>query len=81
MPSETKNLKDEQKKPNANQVKEKIVKIFIYLERGPLTQKLFFIKNLQVMVKAGLPLSIAVKTLARQTPNRKLRRILLVVYK
>jgi len=40
------------------------------------TNKIFFLQNLSVMVKAGVPLANSLKTLAEQTKNKKLKEIL-----
>lgn len=42
----------------------------------PSEEKIFFTQNLAVMLKAGLPAARALATLARQTSNRKFKRIL-----
>lgn len=42
----------------------------------PLTEKLFFIEHLKVLMKAGLSISDALKTLAEQTENKKFKQIL-----
>ncbi len=46
------------------------------LQRVSVVDKIFFTQNLQVMVKAGLPLSTALKTIALQTGNKTFQRIL-----
>jgi len=46
----------------------------------PLTQKIFFVQNLQVMVKAGLSLSQALSTLIKQTSNPKLKKVITESY-
>ncbi|KPJ73662.1 hypothetical protein AMJ48_00425 [Parcubacteria bacterium DG_74_1] len=43
----------------------------------PLTEKLFFTRNLRVMVSAGLPLPRALATLARQAKNKKFKDAIL----
>ncbi len=43
----------------------------------PAAEKIFFTQNLLVMVKAGVSLSRALSTLAEQTGNKKLQKILL----
>lgn len=48
-------------------------------QRVKLKEKIVFTKNLQVMLKTGLPLSSALKTLAEQSDNQKLQKILLDV--
>jgi len=42
----------------------------------PLSEKLFFVQHLGVMLKAGISLSVALKTLARQTANKKFSYII-----
>ncbi len=49
---------------------------FISLQKVPATAKIFFLQNLSVMVKAGLPLANAIETLRIQTKNEKLKYIL-----
>lgn len=44
--------------------------------RIPLTERLFLIQNLAVMVRAGLPLSRALSTLAEQSSSRTTKRIM-----
>ena len=53
--------------------------IFSGLQRVKLIDKITFIKNLAVMLKAGLPLSRCMKILTTQTPNAKFRKILLQI--
>ncbi|MBC7073797.1 type II secretion system F family protein [Candidatus Parcubacteria bacterium] len=42
----------------------------------PLSEKLFFTKNLKVMISAGVPLTRAILNLAEQTKNKKFKNIL-----
>ena len=42
-----------------------------------LTEKMFFTRNLQVMISAGLPLPKAIETLASQAKSKKFKRVLL----
>lgn len=49
---------------------------FYDLQGIPAASKIFMLQNLAVMVKAGLPLATAINTLAEQTKNRKLKKIL-----
>lgn len=44
-----------------------------------LTEKVFFTQNLQVMLRAGLSLSVAINTLAEQTENRNFKKMLRIV--
>jgi len=41
-----------------------------------LTEKIFFTRNLRVMISAGLPLPRALETLAKQAKNRKFKKAL-----
>ncbi|MBT3690406.1 type II secretion system F family protein [bacterium] len=43
--------------------------------------KQFFMQNLKVMVKSGLPLDKALKTLSQQTKNKKFKKLLFNLYK
>ena len=58
----------------------KLDKFIVKLQGVSLSQKLFFTKNLGVMMKSGLSLSVAVKTLSRQTPNKLFKEILCNAY-
>lgn len=42
----------------------------------PLSEKLFFVQYLGIMLKAGISLSIALKTLAKQTNNKRFANII-----
>ncbi|MEK7211767.1 MAG: type II secretion system F family protein [Patescibacteria group bacterium] len=55
--------------------KEKIKNISIRLQTIPLKEKLFFIANLRVMIKAGLSFGEALTTLGMQTSNKRFRKI------
>lgn len=44
-----------------------------------LTEKLFFTRNLRVMVSAGLPLPRALDTLAKQVKNKKFKKAILEI--
>ncbi|NCO79994.1 type II secretion system F family protein [Candidatus Falkowbacteria bacterium] len=54
----------------------KINDLLLKFSRIPLSEKLFFIQYLGIMLKAGISLSIALKTLAKQTTNKKFARII-----
>ncbi len=43
----------------------------------PLTEKMFFTRNLQVMISAGLPLPRALQTLAAQSKSKKFKKALI----
>lgn len=47
-----------------------------FISRIKLLDKITFIKNLSVMLKAGLPVSKSLKILTVQTPNKKLAKII-----
>ena len=55
---------------------DKINNFLLRLSRVPLTEKLFFVRHLSVMMKAGISLSAALKTLAKQTKNKYFTEIL-----
>lgn len=58
---------------------EKLNDFFIKLSRVPLKEKLFFVQHLGIMLKAGISLSSALKTLSKQSNNAHFRKILLDV--
>lgn len=49
-------------------------------EHMSLTQRLFFIQNLSVMVKAGLPLASALSTIGKQMTNKNVQRVVTVLH-
>jgi len=54
----------------------------VFLEkfrRIPLKEKLFFFRNLQVMVSAGISLPRAIRVLAHQTSNQRFKKVLLEI--
>lgn len=55
---------------------DKINNFLLKLSRVPLTEKLFFVRHLSVMMKAGISLSTALKTLGKQTSNKLFAKIL-----
>lgn len=50
-----------------------------FLGRVSLTEKIMFVRNLGVMVAAGVPLPRSLEILAKQSKNKKLKKILLDV--
>ena len=48
-----------------------------FLNKVPLTEKLIFTRNLQIMIGAGLALPRALDTLALQTKNKKFKKAIL----
>jgi len=64
---------DDSKKDDEKKIKslmEKINSLLLKLSRVPLKERLFFVQQLGVMLKAGISLSAALKTLAKQTTNK-----------
>ncbi len=57
-------------------LKEKLKKFLIFQQRIGLDEKIFFTKNLLVMIKAGLSLSHSLKILSEQTKNKRFKLIL-----
>lgn len=53
---------------------DKINNYLLSFSRVPLSEKLFFVRHLQVMLRAGISLSRALNTLALQTKNARLAR-------
>ncbi len=51
-----------------------------FFNRVKMVEKVFFTQNLQVMVKAGLSVSVALKTLAMQTSNKSFQTILIDIH-
>lgn len=58
----------------------KITTFLTNLQPIPLTQKMFFVQYLAVMIKGGLSLTTALKTLIRQTKNKRFKSIILSIY-
>ena len=54
----------------------KINRFLERFSRVPIAEKLFFVRHLNIMLKAGISLSVALKTLAKQTGNKKFSRVL-----
>ncbi|HOZ56414.1 MAG: putative type II secretion system protein F [Parcubacteria group bacterium ADurb.Bin316] len=67
-------IKKDEQKEDENKTTEslmnKINGFLLKLSRIPLKEKLFFVQQLGVMLKAGISLSAALKTLAKQTTNK-----------
>lgn len=57
-------------------VMDKINDFFARFSRVPLKEKLFFVQYLSVMLKAGISLSAALKTLTKQAENKFFAKIL-----
>ncbi len=57
----------------------KTSKIGLFLQRLssiPISEKLFFVQHLGIMLKAGISLSVALKTLGKQTGNKRFAGII-----
>ncbi len=63
-------------KEKLNQLNEKVIS----LSSVPVSEKIFFTQNLMVMIRAGISISQALKTLKEQTSNQHLKQILTDVY-
>ncbi len=59
---------------------EKINNFLIQITPISLEEKILFVRNFQVMIKAGLSLSLILKILVEQTKNRKLRKVLFEIH-
>lgn len=57
----------------------KINDFLLKLSRVPLKEKLFFVQHLGIMLKAGISLSIALKTLASQSNNKTFQAALTTI--
>lgn len=55
---------------------DKINNYLLRFSKVPLKERLFFVQHLSVMLRAGISLSIAIKTLAKQTENKHFKKIL-----
>ena len=55
-------------------------KMLLALTPVKLTDKLFFTKNLKLMLHASMPLTRALESLRLQTENKRLQSVLTVVY-
>ncbi len=53
-----------------------VVRLKSRITRIPVAQKLFLVQQLSIMIRTGISLAVAIKTLKDQTVNRGLRRIL-----
>jgi type IV pilus assembly protein PilC len=70
------NSDPEGKEKNKISFIKKIDAFLLTLSKIPLKERLFFVQHLRVMLKAGISLSIAIKTLAKQTQNKYFKKIL-----
>ncbi|MFA6393376.1 MAG: type II secretion system F family protein [Patescibacteria group bacterium] len=65
--------RDEINKPGLN---DKINGLLLKFSTVPEKEKLFFLRNLGIMLKAGISLSSSLRTLARQSENKKFKNVL-----
>ena len=63
-------------KKNSEDLLKKINDFLLTLSRVPLKEKLFFVQHMGVMLKSGISLSVALKTLSKQTENKYFKTIL-----
>jgi len=61
---------------NIKSIVAKIDELLLKISRVPLKERLFFVQNLSIMLKAGISLSTALKTLSQQTTNKYFIKIL-----
>ncbi len=77
-----KNEKEFQENSNPNKTSNWGLKIKKWLDSNsgvPLTQKIFLVQNLSIMLKAGLSLGAALNALKEQTPNKRLKNVLALI--
>jgi len=73
------NNPEEEEEAGVSKLKAYVERIDNYLlkfSRVPLKEKLFFVQHLGLMLKSGISLSVALKTLANQTKNKYFQYIL-----
>ncbi len=63
-------------KAETEKSKNKKLKISLPFNKISLIDRMFFVRNLQVMIAAGLPLPRAINSLAKQTKNKKFKKAL-----
>jgi type IV pilus assembly protein PilC len=73
---ENKKEKKEETVKNNKSLMEKINNFLLKFSRVSLKDKLFFVQYLGIMLRAGISLSIALKTLAIQTENKKFSKVI-----
>lgn len=71
-----KNNQTKEQSKNSNALINKIKKFLINFTTIPLSEKLFFIQYLGIMLKSGISLSISLNTLALQTTNKRFAEII-----
>ncbi len=63
-------------KPDSRRAIGKINNFLLRFSRVPIKEKLFFVQHLGIMLKAGISLATALKTLAKQSENKLFAKIL-----
>ncbi len=63
-------------KAETEKTKSKKLKISLPFNKVSLTDRMFFVRNLQIMIATGLPLPRAINSLAKQTKNEKFKTAL-----
>lgn len=71
-----KNNQAKEQLKNSDTLSNKIKKFLINFTTIPLSEKLFFIQYLGIMLKSGISLSISLNTLALQTTNKRFAEII-----
>jgi len=69
-------MNDLDSKKTNNNILEKINLFLLKTGKIPLKEKLFFVRQLQVMLRAGISMLVAIKTLSTQTNNKLFEYIL-----
>jgi len=75
--SEVNEEKEEEKKEKS--VIDKINDFLLKLSKVPLKERLFFVRHLGIMLKSGISLSMALKTLSEQSENKYFKQVLIDV--
>lgn len=71
-----KNMSENNEEKTELSLMDKINNYLLKFSKVPLKERLFFVQHLGVMLKSGISLSIALKTLAKQTKNKYFIKIL-----
>jgi len=80
--SRKKNIQDQKRKKNTPTTKkqtsllDKMNNFLLRFSRVPLKEKLFFIQYFGIMFKTGISLSVILRTLSKQTPNKRFAAII-----
>src|SRR6056297_2251253 len=80
--SRKKNIQDQKRKKNTQTTKkqtsllDKMNNFLLRFSRVPLKEKLFFIQYFGIMFKTGISLSVILRTLSKQTPNKRFASVI-----